>query len=196
MMRSIALISVVQSELPNSWPWLAGIITACGVAAFLVARQFRRCPSNYVLVVYGRGLGPAGFWCAHGGGRFVIPLLQDYTFLCLDPMVVQVSLDGITKDGFEIAATGTFTVGINTRRSLLHKAVERFVHTPIDEIRNLAEPLLRESLRESLPRFSLKEFNRRETPVSKHVFDRAAAEVASIGLEVINVNINARQAGT
>jgi flotillin len=47
----------------------------------LLVRQYKRCPSNRVLVVYGRtGKGQASK-SIHGGAAFVWPLIQDYRFL-------------------------------------------------------------------------------------------------------------------
>ena len=53
---------------------------------------YRYCPSNKVLVVYGRGFGmPMGqiSKTLHGGGTFILPVLQDYRYLSLEPMQVQ-----------------------------------------------------------------------------------------------------------
>ena len=53
----------------------AGLVVL--VAMAWVATRYRRCPSNRILVVYGRvGSGRASK-CIHGGGAFVWPLIQD-----------------------------------------------------------------------------------------------------------------------
>ena len=44
----------------------------------LLAKRYRRCPSNNVLVVYGKVAGNEAARCIHGGGAFVWPLIQDY----------------------------------------------------------------------------------------------------------------------
>ena len=50
----------------------------------MLVRQYRRCPSNRVLVVYGKVAGQRAARCLHGGGTFIIPLLQSYEYLSLD----------------------------------------------------------------------------------------------------------------
>ena len=58
------------------------------VATFLaiLVLQYKRCPSNRVLVVFGKVTGSRAARCIHGGGTFVIPLLQSYAYMSLEPM--------------------------------------------------------------------------------------------------------------
>ncbi|MGD8375953.1 MAG: flotillin family protein, partial [Acidobacteriota bacterium] len=51
----------------------------------MIVRQYRRCPSNRVLVVYGKVSGQRAAKCLHGGGTFIVPLLQNYEYLNLEP---------------------------------------------------------------------------------------------------------------
>jgi flotillin len=43
----------------------------------LLVKQYKRCPSNRVLVIYGR-TGQGASKTIHGGAAFVVPLIQDY----------------------------------------------------------------------------------------------------------------------
>ena len=47
----------------------------------LLIKRYKRCPSNNVLVVYGKVTGAQAAKTIHGGGTFVWPLIQDYDFL-------------------------------------------------------------------------------------------------------------------
>ena len=55
----------------------------------MLTRQYRRCPSNRVLVVYGKVAGSRAARCLHGGGTFIVPLLQSYAYLNLEPMTIE-----------------------------------------------------------------------------------------------------------
>ncbi len=57
----------------------------------MLVRQYRRCPSNRVLVVYGKVAGQRAARCLHGGGTFIIPLLQSYAYLNLEPMTLSIA---------------------------------------------------------------------------------------------------------
>lgn len=56
----------------------------------LVVKRYKRCPSNRVLVIFGKVASGQSARCLHGGGAFVWPLIQDYAFLSLDPMQIEI----------------------------------------------------------------------------------------------------------
>src|SRR3569623_1158450 len=61
----------------------------------LVRKQYKRCPSNRVLVIYGGRLGKSGAAkTIHGGSAFVMPLIQDYAYLSLEPIQIEVPQRG------------------------------------------------------------------------------------------------------
>ena len=74
---------------------LIGIVTVVAVGAFLVlvlsvlARYYKRCPSNRVLVIFGKTARDEPADCISGGARLVWPLLQDYAWLSLEPMRIE-----------------------------------------------------------------------------------------------------------
>ena len=59
-------------------------VLAVAVAAFIAAlsSRYKRCPSDKILVVYGK-TGGASAKCIHGGGAFIMPVIQDYAYLDL-----------------------------------------------------------------------------------------------------------------
>src|ERR1700730_13763646 len=78
---------------------------------FSLAKLYRRCPSNKVLVVYGRVAGNKTVQCYHGGGTFVWPLIQGYTFLNLTPRTIHIPLRGaLSQQNIRINVPCTFTV--------------------------------------------------------------------------------------
>ena len=50
--------------------------------------RYKRCPSDKILVVYGR-TGGATAKCIHGGGSFIWPVIQDYAYLDLKPISIE-----------------------------------------------------------------------------------------------------------
>ncbi|MBQ3834244.1 MAG: flotillin family protein, partial [Elusimicrobia bacterium] len=65
-----------------------GIIFIVGIL-FIVSR-YKRCPSNKIIVVYGKVSGNKTAKCVHGGGVLVLPLIQDYSVLSLEPMTIDI----------------------------------------------------------------------------------------------------------
>lgn len=116
----------------------------------LLAKQYKRCPSNQILVVYGktatRGGGPK---IIHGGATFVIPLLQDYAFLSLEPIGLTVSPPAhlLPKQlGFRVAQA--YTVAIGTTPELMGNAAVRLLQLSESEVKQQAKNLIVDALTE------------------------------------------------
>ena len=77
--------------------FLVGIITfiliVLGTLVFFFSR-YKRCPSDKVLVIYGKTGGNRSSKCVHGGASFVWPLIQDSQWLDLTPDPIDIALQG------------------------------------------------------------------------------------------------------
>lgn len=62
-----------------SSPLLLIVVLALVIFVTILAlvSRFKRCPSDKILVVYGR-TGGSSAKCIHGGGAFIWPVIQDY----------------------------------------------------------------------------------------------------------------------
>ena len=64
--------------MPNEFILIV-ILAAVVLLLFLTfISRYKRCPSNKILVIYGKTGGGTAAKCVHGGAAFVLPLLQDY----------------------------------------------------------------------------------------------------------------------
>jgi uncharacterized membrane protein YqiK len=54
---------------------IAVIVILVGTAAYWITR-YKKCPSNKILVVYGKVAGGKSAKTLHGGGAFIIPIIQ------------------------------------------------------------------------------------------------------------------------
>ena len=85
-----------------------------GVMLFAASR-YKRCPSDKVLVVYGRTSAPGTCECVHGGGVFVWPILQDYGVLSLDVMNIDVKLsNALAKGNCRVTLSASIIFAIST----------------------------------------------------------------------------------
>ena len=82
--------------MPDGYETLILIAVAAALVLFgfviLIVKRYKRCPSNRILVIYGKVREGRSAKCLHGGGAFVWPLIQDYDFLSLDPMQIEIPL--------------------------------------------------------------------------------------------------------
>jgi flotillin len=115
--------------------WFVVVFAFVLLAVFaiaLIVRQYKRCPSNRILVVYGRIGGERASKCIHGGGVLVIPLIQDYAYLALEPLVIEIPLTGaLSLNNIRVNVPSTFTVGISTDPVLMNNAAERLLNLPV-----------------------------------------------------------------
>ncbi|MDR1597596.1 MAG: hypothetical protein LBR89_01520 [Holosporales bacterium] len=167
---------------------VAGLILF-GVLIF-IARRYKRCPSNKVLVVFGNIGGEKTAKCIHGGGTFVLPLVQGAAYLSLEPMTTEVDLKGaLSKKNIRVNVPATFTFGIATRPELMQNAAERLLDMEREEVIAHANDIILGQLRLVLATLSIEEINQDREKFLEQINANVDLELNKIGLEVINVNI-------
>ena len=76
---STFLFAQFQTRLEENWPYVALVglvVMVFFIISVMFLTRYRRCPSNQVLVIYGKYTGsPTGTRCLHGGARLVLPLV-------------------------------------------------------------------------------------------------------------------------
>ncbi len=175
----------------NIFTGFVGIITFISVLLIIVAiSRYRRCPSNQILVVFGKVGRGRSAKCIHGGGTFIIPLIQDYKYMSLQPMTIEINLSGaLSKQNIRINTPSTFTVAISTEQMIMLNAAERLLGMSYDEIMQLAEDIILGQLRLVIATLDIEEINQDRELFLKQVNDNVTTELNKIGLQLINVNI-------
>lgn len=169
-----------------------GGIIALIVFAGLVflANQYKRCPSNKIIVVYGKTGGNSTAKCVHGGGTFIIPLIQDYGVLSLEPMATDIDLKGaLSKGNIRVAVPSTFTFGISTREDIMINAAERLLGLTKQDIIAQASDIILGQLRLAIATLTIEEINQDREKFLEQININVNTELNKIGLEIINVNI-------
>ncbi len=155
-----------------------------------VIKQYKRCPSNRILVVYGRVGGNKAAKCMHGGGTFVVPLIQDYAYLALEPLVIDIPLEGaLSLNNIRVNAPATFTVGISTDPVLMNNAAERLLNMRVETVREQAQDIILGQLRLVIATLTIEEINKDREKFMKLINENVANEINKLGLELINVNV-------
>ncbi|SFI19301.1 flotillin family protein [Planctomicrobium piriforme] len=174
--------------------WVAVTVIVVVMMAFMLilmlARQYRRCPSNRVLVIYGRtGKGRAAT-TIHGGAAFVVPLIQDYEYLSLEPIQIEIPLRGaLSAENIRVNVPSVFTVAISTEPAVMQQAAIRLLGLSTDKIRKQAEEIIFGILRQVIAGMGIEEINRDRDKFLQHIQLHLESELNKIGLQLINVNI-------
>jgi len=156
----------------------------------LIVRQYRRCPSNRILVIYGKVGKDKSSKCLHGGGAFVVPLVQDYAYLSLEPLVIDIPLEGaLSLNNIRVNVPSTFTVGISTDPVLMNNAAERLLYLTVEQVREQAQDIILGQLRLVIATLTIEEINKDREKFMKLVNENVDQEINKVGLELINVNV-------
>jgi flotillin len=174
-------------------PWaVPAVITFAAVAALmfvclaLILKQYRRCPPNRIMVIYGAA-GPEAATCVHGGARLIIPLLQDYGWLSLEPIRIEVSRQR-TSSGKTISdpLPRVFSVAIGTEPELMQAAAERLLGLAEGEIKHHAEDVIVAQLDRLLDAIESGELQAGSDAYYERLESSLGAELAPLGLVLIN----------
>ncbi|MBR1460405.1 flotillin family protein [bacterium] len=168
---------------------VAGALILVAVFVF-IANQYKRCPSNKIIVVYGKTGGERTAKCVHGGGTFIIPLIQDYGVLSLEPMTPDIDLKGaLSKGNIRVAVPSTFTFGVSTEPTIMINAAERLLGLSRAEVITQASDIILGQLRLAIATLSIEEINQDREKFLEQINANVNTELKKIGLEIINVNI-------
>lgn len=155
-----------------------------------ITHQYKRCPSNRILVVYGKTGTNSSAKCIHGGGTFVLPLIQDYAYLSLVPMTADIDLKGaLSNENIRVNVPSLFTIAISTKPELRILAAERLLGLNTQQILGQAEDIIVGQLRLVIASLSIKEINQDREKFLERINENVNMELNKLGLEVINVNI-------
>ncbi|MDH3591012.1 MAG: SPFH domain-containing protein [Planctomycetota bacterium] len=158
--------------------------------ATLVLRQYKRCPSNRVLVVYGKVGSQRAAKCLHGGAAFVVPLFQAFEYLSLEPLTIEIELtSALSKKNIRVNVPSTFTIGISTNPDIMTNAAERLLGLADQEIAAQARDIILGQMRLVIATLSIEEINQDREKFLDLVNKNVNTELNKIGLEMINVNI-------
>jgi len=157
---------------------------------FFLAKLYRRCPSNQVLVVYGRIAGSKTVQCYHGGGTFVWPLIQGCTFLDLTPRTIHIPLKGaLSQQNIRVNVPSTFTVAVGITPDIMNNAAVRILGLGIKEIESMATEIIIGQLRLTVASLRIEEINQDRERFLESIKKNIEPELHKIGLTLLNVNI-------
>ncbi|MDY3554342.1 SPFH domain-containing protein [Gemmata sp. JC717] len=194
MLTHTLLAELKSGPAPAEVPWPALTALAAGVVLFgllaLVAKRYKRCPSNRVLVIYGKTGGGNAAKCVHGGAAFVVPLIQDYSYLNLDPIQIEVPLKGaLSIENIRVNVPSVFTVAIGTDPETMQNAAIRLLDLGTQEIKEQARDIIFGQLRQVIASMRIEDINRDRDKFLESVQKSLEPELKKIGLVLINVNI-------
>ena len=168
-----------------------GAIVTFFVVLVAFASRYKRCPSDRILVVYGKvgGQGVSAK-CYHGGAAFIWPVIQDFQFLDLTPIPMDIKLEGaLSQQNIRVNTPSTFMVGISTEPGVMENAAERLLGLTLDEIRQLARDIIFGQMRVVIATMPIEAINADRDKLIANISTGVEVELKKVGLRLINVNV-------
>ncbi len=171
------------------------IVVIVFITILALFTRYKRCPSDKILVIYGKtGKTKTGVSRSaktiHGGAAFIWPLIQNYAFLDLTPISLEVNLtNALSRQNIRIDVPSRFTVGISTEVGVMTNAAERLLGLDMTHIQELAKDIIFGQLRLVVATMDIEEINTDRDKFLANVSQNVEAELQKIGLKLINVNV-------
>lgn len=167
-----------------------GIAAIAAFAAF--ARNYRKCPPNQVLVVYGRkNKEGKGYRLITGGSAFVLPLFESYEYISLENFAIDTRVEDTPNvDGVSVSVEATATVKVSSHEGQLANAVERMLGKKPQEIHSMLKNTLEGLLRQIIGTLTVEEIIKDRERLKQQVLTNAQEELNKIGITVDNFVIN------
>ncbi len=186
--RSLAPAPLAEGLSPEVILVLILLAAGFGLMLFFFSR-YRRCPSNRILVIYGKtGRGAAK--CVHGGAAFIWPLIQAYDYLDLEPFVVEIDLaNALSQENIRVTVPTTVTAAISNESGLMENAAIRLLGLTRGQIQAQSQDIILGQMRAVIATMGIEEINRDRQAFMAKVNEAVSGELEKIGLSLINVNI-------
>nr|WP_294871801.1 flotillin family protein [uncultured Pedobacter sp.] len=167
---------------------VVAVIVIFVMLSALIAR-YKRCPSDKILVIYGK-TGGTSAKCIHGGGAFIWPVIQDFAYLDLKPISIEANLvNALSRQNIRVDVPCRFTIAISTESDSMNNAAERLLGLAAPEIQELAKDILFGQLRLVIATMTIEEINSDRDKFLDNISKNVDTELKKIGLKLINVNV-------
>jgi flotillin len=169
---------------------IGGVALLVVLFVFFLVSRYKRCPSDKILVVYGKTGGGASAKCYAGGAAFVWPVIQDYRYLDLTPLSIDGNLkDALSKQNIRVNVPSQFTVGIGEDESLMLAAANRLLSLNRDQVARLSQDIIMGQMRLVIANMDIEELNTDRDKFVSSVYSNVGEELHKVGLRLINVNV-------
>jgi len=171
---------------------MIGLIMLMGLMLIWMLSLFIKCPSDKLLVVYGRVENghENGVKVLHGGAAFVWPIIQDYEFIDLSPYDYTFKSNLSTKDNVGINVSGAMRYGVSNQPNLMKVAATRFLGIGNEDIQSLGSNIIAGQLSKMFKEQDIVDI----TALRNQIIEKTAVEVNKelnkIGMYLINIKLD------
>lgn len=175
------------------WMYIGGFLTIFLFLGFMWASLYRKCGPNQAMIISGKGLQEEGrkFAIVVGGGRMVLPVVQQTHFLSLEVMTIEVRTTApiITKNGVPIFVEGVAQIKVQGTNEAIATAAEQFLDKTDEQIANIAHETLVGHLRAILGTLDVEQLIQNNEEFASRVQEVSIGDLAKMGLTSVSFTI-------
>lgn len=189
MIENTIPLAVSSVESGNIVAIVILVAFVLGTVVWLFSR-YKMCPSDKILIVYGNVGAGRSAKCIHGGATFIMPVVQSYAFMDLNPINIDVPLKGaLSSQNIRVDVPSSFIVGISTQPEIMQNAASRLLGRTRQDIRDLASEIIMGQMRVVIASLTIEEINADREKLIKGITGGVDVELHKVGLYLINANI-------
>jgi flotillin len=172
---------------------ILGILIIVAVIFGLLAFKSRYVlvPPNKAMVVFGRkSKGGKGVQIRTGGGKFVMPIIESWSWLDLGITTLNISVtDVVTKEGVMLDVEAVTQTQIDPQEDSLQTASVMLLTKTSDEIEYVAKKTLEGHVRGVCATLTIEQINADRAAVSEQILKVAVEDLRNMGLNVVSFTI-------
>lgn len=177
---------------------VAGMLIIAVMTNFvLYAMRYKKVPPNKAMVVYGRAWrtkeGRQTFKIITGGGKFIIPILEEIAFLSLEARSLRLSLKSVRIQAENTVSTINIDINAVLRIAedpfLLNRAAVNLLGKTDVDISGIAYNMLEGHVRSTFANKSLDEIRENFEGLDDDIADGASDLLKKVGMELVSFKI-------
>lgn len=163
--------------------------------------RYRKCASDEILVVYGRAgkrkvknsetgkteTQQVSAKIIHGGGTFVLPVIQNYKTMSLKPIQFQCEIKGRSSEKIIVTIPVTLSTAIGLTDELRQNAANRFLSSTAEEVKDFIRDIFIGEVRSIMSTMTVEEINADRSKFIDLAKDTIEPVLNNVGYTILNI---------
>ena len=121
---------------------------------------------------------------------FVVPIIQDYQYLDLTPIQINMELkDVLSMENIMLNISSNVVVAISTEPDVMENAAERLLGQSQQAIQDMAKDIIIGQIKLIIAQTEVENIRKNIVKINSMITENANHEVNRIGLKLVNFNI-------